>query len=276
MKKNFSYPFILCLFAFWACKNEVKSGTKNDVKTETKTEAKFGAPVVPPAIIFKDFTSFWAYTNEQIHLYEDFIGIDSTAHPLSREDFYRTLATGDYLPVRLSSTDGKNYYQLQKVPSGLNSDITRTVTNWASKEYNFYLLEGAALPKYNFVDLDGKTYTPESTKGKIVVLKCWFLKCMPCIAEIPTLNRIKSEYKNRNDILFLSICLDSKDGLKTFLKTTQFDYTQIGDQKKFLQDKLHIEGYPTHFVINKEGLIVRKTQKYEEMAYILKKEAAKN
>ena len=257
MKKKIVFVFMVFAFTFLSCKNEVK----------------YGAPVVQTDLILKDIMSFLTYRQTHIRLYEDFIGLDTASKVIDKEAFYKLFATGDYFPLRLSSTDSLTYYKLQKLDAGTNNDIVKTVKNWAIREYNYHLLEGTALPNYNFVDLDGQTYTKENTKGKIVVLKCWFLACAPCVAEIPTLNRIKDEYYGRNDILFLSLCLDSPLDLKMFLKDNVFDYKQIGGQKSYLGNQLKIEGYPTHFVINKKGLILKKTNEYNEMAYILKKEA---
>ena len=141
------------------------------------------------------------------------------------------------------------------------------------KAYNAQQAKNTVLPNYNFVDLDGQTYTKENTKGKIVVLKCWYINCAPCVAEIPTLNRIKGEYEGRNDILFLSLCLDTPNDLKSFLKDNVFDYKHIASQKKYLTNQLKIDRYPTHFVINKQGFILIKTNEYSEMTDILKKEA---
>lgn len=259
MKKKIVLMAVLFAFTFLSCKKEVK----------------YGAPIVQTDIILKDIMSFLTYRQTHIRLYEDFVGLDTASNMMSKAAFYKLFATGDYFPLRLSSTDSLTYYKLQKLDAGTNNDIVQTVKNWAIREYNYYLLEGTALPNYSFIDLDGRTYTPESTKGKIVVLKCWFLNCMPCVVEIPTLNRIKGEYEGRDDILFLSLCLDSPLELKAFLAQNVFDYKQIGDQNNYLSNKLKIDSYPTHFVINKKGLILKKTNKYEEMASILKKEAGK-
>jgi thiol-disulfide isomerase/thioredoxin len=259
MKKNILFILILLALIYSSCKNE----------------AKFGTPSVQPEVVFKNFQSFWAYKNAEIRLYEDFIGLDETSKTISRAEFYKTIATGDYFPIRLTSTDGKTYYKLHKLNPEMDKDIIQTVKNWAITEYDYYLVEGTPLPTYNFVDLDGKVYTKESTKGKIVVLKCWFIKCVPCVAEMPTLNRIKEEYQNRDDILFLSLCMEPHAELKTFMETTKFDYTQIGDQKNYFKNKLHVQSFPTHFVLNKHGMIVKKTNHHEEMAYILKREAEK-
>ncbi len=273
MKKKLLTICAICALLFSSCKNEAKNDNKNEVKNEEKSEGKYGAPVVATAAVFKNFQSFWAYKHEHIRLYEDFVGIDESGKIINRATFYKTIATGDYFPVRLTSTDSVNYYQLHKLAEGTDKDIVSTVKNWAITEYNDHLLEGTALPTYKFVDLAGKTYTPESTKGKIVVLKCWFLACMPCIAEMPTLNRIKETYKGRDDILFLSLCMENPEPLKNFLKTTKFDYAQIGGQKDYFKNKLHVQSFPTHYVINKQGLIVKKTTHNEEMAYVLKREA---
>lgn len=262
MKKKIVFVFMLFAIAFLSCKNE------------DKKQARYGAPVVQTEVILKDIMSFLNYRQTHIRLYEDFIGLDTASKIINKASFYKLFATGDYFPLRLTSTDSLTYYKLQKLTT-TNEDIVRTVKNWAIREYDYHLVEGTVLPNYNFVDLDGQTYNSENTKGKIVVLKCWFLHCAPCVAEIPTLNRIKGEYEGRNDILFFSLCLDAPNDLKAFLKDNVFDYKQIADQKTYLGNQLKIESYPTHFVINKQGLILKKTNEYNEMAYILKKEARK-
>jgi thiol-disulfide isomerase/thioredoxin len=123
--------------------------------------------------------------------------------------------------------------------------------------------------------MEGKTYNKQTTKGKILVLKCWFIDCRPCIAEMPALNELKQQYKNRNDILFVSICWDSKKDVEAFLKKPTFNYAVVPDQYKFLTEGLQLNGYPTHFVINKQGFITKKVNDYRGMAYALKKESLK-
>ena len=134
---------------------------------------------------------------------------------------------------------------------------------------------GSQFPDFNFTDLNGNNYNNKNTKEKIIVLKCWFIQCPPCIDEMPALNELIKQYENRKDIIFLSVSLDSKNQLKTFLKKTTFNYAVVADQQNYLEQVLKIHVYPTHIIINKQGVIVNVTNIYEEMALALSGEALK-
>lgn len=80
----------------------------------------------------------------------------------------------------------------------------------AEREYKNYQMEGKELPDFNFTDLDGTVYDKETTAGKIVVLKCWFIGCVPCVEEMPALNKLVNQYRNQKDIVFVSLAFDKK------------------------------------------------------------------
>ena len=74
--------------------------------------------------------------------------------------------------------------------------------------------------------------------------------------EIPDLNKLVEKYKGY-DVEFLAIALNKPDQLKDFLKKTDFNYTvlSIEEQKTMA---LGIQGYPTHFILNRQGQVVYK------------------
>jgi peroxiredoxin len=236
---------------------------------------KYGDPVTAPDSLLKDITSFLAYREKNVKLSEDYQAMDTVSNPMTQESFLKTVATGRYFPLRLKTEDSTAVYQLARLEDAVSQDIKTTVKYWGLEELEHFQKEGTALPAYQFTDLEGNIYTNQSTKGKIVVLKCWFIACLPCIQEMPALNELKSQYKNRPDVLFLSLCLDSRQKVAAFLKKRQFDYAVIPDQEHYLTDQLQINAYPTHLVINKQGLITKKVTDYHAMAYALKKETAR-
>ena len=93
-------------------------------------------------------------------------------------------------------------------------------------------------------------------KGKITVINFWFIECKPCKMEIPDLNKLVEKYKDY-DVEFLAIALNKPDQLKDFLKTTDFNYQvlSIAEQQTI---ELGIQGYPTHFILNRQGQVVYK------------------
>jgi thiol-disulfide isomerase/thioredoxin len=231
----------------------------------------YGKPVEEPAAIVKNMMSFLVYRDKNIKLYQAFIGLDSGSNIISKETFLKLLSTGSYLPLKLTTDDSTIYYQLNKLEDSVNHDIKTTIKYWGLQEYDYYKQEGTAFPDFEFIDMDGNSYDKASTKGKIVVIKCWFLACLPCVQEMPALNELRQKYINQKDVLFISLCWDAKDKVASFLKKNTFTYSTVPYQYKFLTETLALNGYPTHFVLDKEGKIFKKTQDNREMIYALKK-----
>ncbi len=102
--------------------------------------------------------------------------------------------------------------------------------------------------------LDGKTYDLAALKGKVVVLNFWFIECPPCRVEIPGLNTLVKEFSNK-DVVFLALALDDEKDLKEFLKKSPFTYTIVPKAREVSQ-KYGVEGYPTHIVIDRNGMNV--------------------
>ncbi len=235
----------------------------------------YGNPVVSPDTILKNMMSFLAYRERNVMLSEDFTALDPASEIISKETFLQLLSTGEYLPLRLESKDSSTYYQLYKLTASDNADIRLTLKSWGSQESALYKLEGAKFPGFNFIDLAGNVYTNEATKGKILVLKCWYIGCTYCVKEMPALNEMVTQYKNRNDILFVSLAFDSKEALTTFLQKRTFTYAIVPDQEDYIIKVLKAHTFPTHFIVNKQGLITKVVNDEKALATALKKEAAK-
>ncbi|MBS1628003.1 MAG: TlpA family protein disulfide reductase [Bacteroidetes bacterium] len=104
-------------------------------------------------------------------------------------------------------------------------------------------------------DIEGNKLSIKDLKGKIVVLNFWFVACPPCKAEIPDLNRIVDKYKDNTDVVFIAIALDDAYAINEFLKTTPFKYHIIDNGRYIANGNYGITSYPTHVVIDKEGII---------------------
>lgn len=236
-------------------------------------QVKIGKPVVEPSKILDDVMHWLYYDRDYLRLSEDFIAYDQTLKPITKDRLLEKVASGGYLPLRLISDNGSIIYKLYKMPVSTKPDIKAVIKDYGATRYKYYQKEGKKLPHFNFVDLNGKKYNEASTKGKIVVFKFWFVACLPCIQEMPELNKLVANYKNRKDILFVSLALDDKKKLRDFLKKTRFDYAVVPDQESYISNILKINAYPTHLIINKKGLVA-KVGEADLIFKELKKEAA--
>jgi peroxiredoxin len=236
-----------------------------------------GKPVQNPEVIIeKLFDNLLLYKQDYLHLSEDFTAFNSAGKEITHKTFFEKYATGEYLPLRIKSTKSTAIYQLYEIPSTTNKDVATTLQQWGKLAYLYFTLEGQQIPPYNFNDLNNQNYTPRTTKGKIIVLNCWYLACQACRTEIPDLNKLVSRYKNRKDIVFLSLVFDSENEVRAFLNTHTFNYSVIAGKKKYLLDKFKIGLYPTNIIINKQGLITTVlNEETDQLAYALDREANK-
>ena len=115
--------------------------------------------------------------------------------------------------------------------------------------------KGKYLKELKFEKLSGKTTKITDYKGKIIVLNFWSTSCSPCIQEMPRLNKLVSQLKNKN-IVFIAPALQDKNLklMKDFLKKHSFDYEVVFYDYK----NVDITAMPTHIIINKDSKVIAK------------------
>lgn len=122
------------------------------------------------------------------------------------------------------------------------------------KESGFFKT-GEKIKSFKEKDMEGKKFCLKEMKGKVVILNFWFIGCPPCREEIPKLNQTVEKYKNNPDVVFIAIALDDASSLKEFLKTNPFKYHIIDNGRYIAQGIYGINGFPTHVVVDKNGII---------------------
>lgn len=113
---------------------------------------------------------------------------------------------------------------------------------------------GQKISSFKATDINGHKYKLKDLEGKIVVINFWFIACEPCRREMPELNKIVEEFKDSSNVVFLAICLDEKDRIEKYLKTTPFNYNII-DQGNYISSQYGIKTYPTNLVVDKNGKV---------------------
>ena len=110
------------------------------------------------------------------------------------------------------------------------------------------------LPSFSYPDLDGKIIKSDDLLGKPVVINLWFTSCIPCINEMPELNRMKNKYRD-SGVVFLSITYESKEAVRKFLTKHNFQFRHIPDAKEFCSPITEL--YPVNIFVDKKGMVVQ-------------------
>jgi thiol-disulfide isomerase/thioredoxin len=69
--------------------------------------------------------------------------------------------------------------------------------------------------QWQLVDATGKAVTLEAYKGKIIFINFWATWCPPCIAEMPSMQKIYVDYQDK--MVFLFVTTDSFEKANVFM-----------------------------------------------------------
>lgn len=243
------------------------------VFTKGFSQSKFGNPEVNSVLIQSKFQDWQTYQNKKIMLSRDFTALDVTSKEITEEQFLEELTKGDFIPIRLLSDATVYVYKLFKIEKNADTSIKASIAQEAFDALHNFKMEGTPFPEFSFKDLDGNMVSNETMKGKIIVIKCWYIHCAACIKEFPYVNALVSKYKERKDILFVSLAEDTPEQLKAFLAKKPLSYSVIPNMKVYMNETLQLNAFPTHFILDKGGIIKKVVSNYESLEVALEKES---
>lgn len=116
------------------------------------------------------------------------------------------------------------------------------------------LILNSEAPDFSVELISNKKFNLSDIKDSVIVLNFWFISCKGCIAEFPTLNKIKKKYSNKK-VRFISVAPDSKAVLLNYLKHTPFDF-EAAFKAGFLHKLYAAKTNPTTVIIDKNKKIV--------------------
>ncbi len=123
-----------------------------------------------------------------------------------------------------------------------------------------YLAAERRAPSFSLKDMQGKSVTLESLKGKVVVLNFWTKTCGPCLEEMPELAEFAKVVRDRPDVAVLAVSTDEgPDDVKPTLQTVLREpppFTVLFDPDlAVVRDKYGTRLFPETWFIDKEGVI---------------------
>jgi peroxiredoxin len=124
-----------------------------------------------------------------------------------------------------------------------------------SKGYG--LRAGAAAPGFRLDGLDGPPVDLGSLRGRVVVLNIWATWCPPCVAEMPSLERLHRALGPKG-LVVLGVSVDQDERLlRDFVRQAGVTFPILRDADTHVAREYRTTGYPETFLIDGAGKIVR-------------------
>ncbi len=114
----------------------------------------------------------------------------------------------------------------------------------SESEYNWNITNDAGIP-----------VEPEDLQGEVIFLNFWGTYCPPCIAEMPEIQGIYNDYRDK--VKFILVSAESPQKVQNFLDSRGYELPSYYGGKG-LPEALSVRSIPTTFIISRDGRIVSK------------------
>ncbi len=105
--------------------------------------------------------------------------------------------------------------------------------------------------------LDGQNHTLEQFAGKVVLVNFWATWCLPCVREMPSMERLYRSYKGRGlEILAISLDQGNEQEVRDFVKKLELTFPIVLDPGHEAKALYKVLGLPTTYLIDRRGRVV--------------------
>lgn len=118
-------------------------------------------------------------------------------------------------------------------------------------------IRGLRAPDFDLADIHtGERIQLSALRGKPVFLNFWATWCPPCKEEMPDIQELYTEYKDRVEFIGISSPPDdTPDKAKSFVAEGGFDWRFVHDPDSTASEDYFAQSIPTSFFIDKDGVI---------------------
>jgi peroxiredoxin len=114
-------------------------------------------------------------------------------------------------------------------------------------------------PNFHLEDIRGEKIELKYFRGKVIFLNFWATWCGPCKEEMPSIEALYNQFKEKN-FIFLTVSVDygGVKLVKEFVEKWHYTFPVLLDPKCEILDLYKVRGIPATFLIDKKGMMVGK------------------
>ncbi len=117
---------------------------------------------------------------------------------------------------------------------------------------------GAPALGFSLPDLKGQDVALADFRGKVVMLNFWATWCAPCVAEMPSMQNLRTKLKDRG-FEIIAVNVDppgARSEVEKFVAKNNIEFPVLLDPQLQISQKYGLEGFPESFFISREGVFL--------------------
>jgi peroxiredoxin len=134
-------------------------------------------------------------------------------------------------------------------------DITNNLQELSNTDAAAQAMVGKPAPDFTLDSLEGPQTKLSALKGNVVILDFWATWCGPCIMAMPELSKYHDELKDKPVKLIGVNVGERKPQVAKFVKQHKVTFPIVLDTTETTAESFSVSGFPTTFIIDKEGVI---------------------
>jgi TonB family protein len=114
---------------------------------------------------------------------------------------------------------------------------------------------GKTAPDFTLKTTDGQTIRLCDLQGQVVLLDFWASWCGPCLRELPSIEKLHREFKNKG-VVILGVNPEEPDVARAFVRLRKFTFPTVLDEDHSVGQLYQIRAIPTVIVLDARGTVV--------------------
>ena len=124
---------------------------------------------------------------------------------------------------------------------------TAEVSTWDTKK--------TAMPEFELTDLEGRKWSLADLKGKVAFINLWATWCGPCRLELPYVQKLREQMKDKKDVLVLTLNTDEEVGMvEPFMKENKYTFPVLLGEA--YAESQGVNSIPRNWIVSSEGKIM--------------------
>lgn len=139
---------------------------------------------------------------------------------------------------------------------GLVSEGTKADRHFWTALGIIRLDEKLKAPSFTLKNLNGTEVKLEDHRGKIVFLNFWTTWCRPCREEMRSMEKLYTEFKNRDFTILAVDFQEDSETVKAFRKDFNLNFPILLDSDGKVGLMYGVRGIPATYLIDREGYVL--------------------